>query len=189
MPAIVVDPELIARLTRDFQLRGTLKPFNLTEDIVPIIDLGPLLTTPTPTEVVTPDLATMVAAGLSAAARHYAGAEPDSTALNVQGTALNPSAGDIVGDTGQLAAGQHFCVATFTVDASSALVQLEHRNAANNALIDSWAFQVDPGQTVIMRPTLTFATNERLRWNTVIGFTGNAAANVMAVPSALDIAV
>lgn len=188
MAAVIVDPELIAEVTRQFNLRGQLKPFNLTEDVVPVFDIGRLIGL-APQPVVTPGLQTMVAAGHSLSNRHYAVAPPRQTGANASGVANNPAAGAIVGDTGQLAAGTHYCVATFSADATTGLIELQHRNAANAADVDLWSFQLGLGVVAMVVATIEFNLNERLRWETAVGFTGNAASNVMAVRDLLDIAV
>ncbi len=189
MPALIVDPDLIAQVTRTFQLRGELKPFNLTENVVPVFDIGRLEGLPLQ-EVVTPALLTMVAAGPSAAARHYAAAPPDSTVLNVSSNAAASGAGSILADTGQLAAGQHYCRAFATCgDAVAARYELQHRDAADAANLAVWSFEISLGCFAIIDFVATFAVDERVRWTNVTAVTLRTATNIMATPSALDVAV
>lgn len=190
MPALIVDPALVAAVTRQFNLRGELQPFNLTENVVPVFDIGTLLGLD-PTVVTTPNLVLMVAAGHSAAANHYAAAPPDSAGLNVASEDVNPASGAVLADTGQLAAGLHYCQMSLSTDeATIRHYVLQHRDAANAASIAVWNFWIEDLNGV--RPwsfSVTFALNERLRW-TVGGanIVGEAFSNVSAAPSALDVA-
>lgn len=189
MPALIVDPALIAAVTRQFQLRGSLRPFNLTENVVPIFDIGRLVGAD-PQEVVTPDLNAMVAAGHSTVTNpHYGAAAPDSRALNVDDDTTSPVATTVLADTGQLAAGLHHVQASITSDAAAAFnLVLQHRNAANAADIVLYRFNVSITSPIQFSFSANCLVNERFRWLAGENVTGQIMTNVSAALTPLDVA-
>lgn len=179
MPAIIVDPGLIARVTRQFQLRGQLQPFNLTENVIPVFDIGKL-TGVDVTKVATPDSETAVRVGTSAA--HLTVGEPAHDAADVfQTSASSPTGGTILSDTGQLTAGIHRIeVWTGQDSGSQEHLQLEWRNAANNATLATWNL-LSVGQFHFGPIYTDMATNERFRLQQI----GNSAASVFTTITAL----
>lgn len=100
--------------------------------------------------------------------------------LATQGELTNPTAGLLVADTGQLAAGtwEFFLWISHGQNAINSY-RMEHRNAANSASLNSHLFTV-PGNEIIdaSRFTLTLAVNERLRVIIVSAATGICQATI-----------
>ncbi len=182
MPALIIDPALQAAVIRQFNLRGELAPFNLTENVVPVFDIG-ALTGNLPTVVTTLAGSQGVRVG-TADARFYL-----PTALPVindperfdGGFTTNPGANAVVADTGQLSVGDHLVWAQFSSDTAAVQAQLQWRDAANAVTLASWSFLVDPGgpaQTPIFMAEVS--ADERFRWSTIRAVVGDVAAGIVA---------
>ncbi len=180
MPALIIDPELIAAVTRQFNLRGELQPFNLTENVVPIFDIGRLIGIAEIQKVATPDSAAAVRVGVNGTFLPIGHPEAeDGDIFNDDDT--NPVATTVLADTGQLTAGVHLVHATYAQDTGAATdFALEWRNAANNATLAVWRafsealFDFGPRW-------LNFATDERIRFIQNANITGDVATTISAV--------
>ncbi len=181
MPALIVDPALQAAVIRQFNLRGELAPFQLTEQVVPIFDIGQLLGA-APTVVTT----TVDSQGLRV------GTASQSTALTVLRPAfddgnvssdvtVNPIAGAVLADTGAVAFGSVFQLSA-QINWNTAIVdfQVEWRNAANDTTLAQWEYQVGTGLPhVTFGPVaLNMLTSERIRIVTASGGTGTSSSTV-----------
>ncbi len=182
MPALIVDPALQAAVIRQFNLRGALSPFELTEKVVPIFDIGQLVGA-APTVVTTLVGSQGIRVGTANAGVYLpvGGIRRNDGDITNSGATVNPAAAAVIVDTGQLAAGTHFFHAIINWNAAILDFQIEWRNAANAATLALWGFQVGTGQpSVQFGPhPLNIATNERLRVVTASGGTGTADATVM----------
>ncbi len=183
MPARIIDPDLQARVVRQFNLLGPLAPFNLTENVVPIFDIGQLIGA-APTVITTLAGSQGVRVG-TAQSTHYLNVEPtfwSSTDIVNSGAVVNPAAGAVIVDTGQLSAAfkKFWCVINW--NAAILDFQIEWRNAANSATLATIGFQVGTGQpSVQFGPVIVSpASNERLRVVTASGGTGTADATVIS---------
>lgn len=168
MPALIVDPELLAAVTRQFNLRGELQPFNLTENVVPIFDIGRLVGITEVQKVATPDSANAVRVGAAAAFHLNTGLEASAPADWFDDSTLNPAAGTVLADTGQLAAGIHMIWGSFGMDDVTQVVDasLQWRNAANAANVGELQINASgEGPYVRVGPLFVDVTlNERFRW-------------------------
>ncbi len=179
---LIVDPALQAEVVRQFNLRGELSPFLLTNRVVPIFDIGSL----------TGNLPTVVTT-LAGSQGVRVGTVSDVTALTVEPpservadvvdgrTVTNPTAGTVLVDSGQLQAGNHLFHALINCDAAIDDFSIEWRDAANAVTLASYGFYVGTGQpTVYWGPHLlaVATTNQRVRIITENTITGDARATV-----------
>ncbi len=179
---LIVDPQLQASVIRQFNLRGELAPFNLTENVVPIFDIGTLLRAIDPTVVTTLAGSQGVRVGTSGTAALVT-AQPPVVDTNVTdgGFAVNPGAAALLVDSGALGAGDR----TFDIYlGGSALFDLiiEWRNAANAANVATWSIlagDVGGGGNVHWGPhNLDLANNERVRIVTGGAVVGTVASTI-----------
>lgn len=171
--ARIIDPDLIAAIVRQLNVRGELAPFDISQVAVPVFDIGKLTA-----------LDTIQAVGTRSDQTFVPGAPP---ALN-DGNALsdvvnNPAAGASIFDSGQLAAGIIWLTFSATTDVTGTLLELQWRNAANAATLASWNFLMEPGQTVSIGPfSPSLLLNERFRVVNVNVLVGNVALNMTVQP-------
>ena len=186
MPALIVDPELIAAITRQFKLRGELQPFNLTENVVPIFDIGRLIGLTEIQKVATPDSPDAVRIGVPTVSGYLPTLPVElQDAQLASGASVNPGANTVIADTGQLAAGPHVIWWSMTTDdAGSVHATLEWRNAANNATLSGIEVMVGHGDGGSQSGPLVFdmATDERVRIETKAVTAGIFAGNIQFAP-------
>ncbi len=183
MPALIVDPELQAEVIRQFNLRGDLSPFQLTEQVVPIFDIGRLVSAATVQEVVTPNLLTSVLIGLSATTRALVVGDPSSSETQVfSDTSVAPGAGTVLADTGAVGTVE-LQIQAFAGhnDGTPRIFTLEWRNAANSATIASFPMSVETSVGFKFRGIM--ATGERFRWVTATAVTNTAVTWIAASQS------
>ncbi len=164
MPAIIVDPALQAAVIRQFNLRGELAPFNLTENVVPVFDIGSLVGN-LPTVVTTLAGSQGVRIGVDTTLKNSIPVTEPRVAATDGGFVVNPGAAAVLVDTGQLTAANRTFKAWMNGNAIYDLI-VEHRNAANAANIESWSLLVGGvgvGNMVVWDATFTVAANERVR--------------------------
>ncbi len=181
MPGIIVDPELIAAVTRQFNIRGELQPFNLTENVVPVFDIGRLTGITQIQKVTTPDEALTVRIGQAAGNDHLAVAAPVCETTDIVTDSKNaPSAGTILSDTGQLAAGIHW-ISTQISQTNTTVESMifEWRNAANSAALVTFRIQLNEDQSGSIDFVGNFALNERLRWSPLSNTSGDVSSWIM----------
>lgn len=188
-PALIDDPTLLDRILRQFRVKGRVNPFQISGVALPVFDIGELSQL-TPKPVVTPGLATMVAAGHSTLTNpHYSVASPDSRGLNDDDTVTNPGMSAVMAETDPLAAGLHDIYASISTEQAPDKFELQHRNAANSANISTYVFMVNVNTPIFLAFSATVLLNERFRWlsiNATAG--GDVATNVSAALSPLDVA-
>ncbi len=182
---LIVDPELVARVVRQFNLRGELAPFNLTENVVPTFDIGRLQG-----QAVDPTVVTTLAnsQGVRVGTISAVTALPtmpvrydDGDIVN-SGPTVNPAAGQVIADTGQLGPGRHLVHWVLNTSVAADL-HLEWRNAADAATLATWPFFIDVGNASMFESlALEFSLNERLRVITPVAVVGTVNATVAAAP-------
>ena len=99
------------------------------------------------------------------------------------GEANNPLVGTVIADSGQLPVGDYdvFFLVSMTVSVHlAASDSFQHRNAADAATINAWNITVTAPATehLFMKMALTIAENERLRFITGTGITGNVSVTI-----------
>ena len=184
MPAIIVDPALQAEVIRQFNLRGDLSPFNLTENVVPVFDIGKLVSTVVPQEVVTPNSNVSVRVGLDFS-DHLVTAPPDFTRNQVTPSVdVAPAGGTVLADSGALAAGDFWLDCNFSHDDGTAVdLSLQWRNAANTATV----LELQVWVTLRTQKLFMFrevALNERFRFVNNTAIAGTALSYIAAKASA-----
>jgi hypothetical protein len=95
------------------------------------------------------------------------------------GQAAAPTAGQVIADTGALAAGIYDIEVTLGFSGAAAAgkqITVEHRNAANNANIQQYAMLPCPGAHPVYFARVSVAAGERIR--AVIGAVAAAASEV-----------
>ncbi len=183
MPAIIVDPALQAAVIRQFNLRGELAPFNLTENVVPVFDIGNLSgNLPTVVTTLLGSQGVRVGTLNSSVSMPVNTREYDNSTIDASGRTTNPMAGDVIADTGARGVGLnqvHWVVASDA--ALKSLFTVEWRNAANSATLTSWSFIIPPGggSVPMFSPlTLSMAASERVRIVTPAAIVGDVFASV-----------
>ncbi len=171
MPPLIVDPALQAAVVRQFNLRGELAPFTLTEQVIPIFDIGQLVGAAPTVVTTTVDLqgvrvGTLTAAsdGKQALATQIPFSEDNQVVDG--GFTVNPGAAAVICDSGALAASNR----TFDIYANGNAIYdviVEWRDAANAVTLASWSLLVGGvgvGNMVHWGPhNLNIALNERIR--------------------------
>ncbi len=164
---LIVDPALQAAVIRQFNLRGELAPFNLTENVIPTFDIG-RITGFDPTVVTTTAGTQGVRIGTpgSQGVVTRPGSHPAAGIVN-SGAVVNPAAGTVLADTGALGAGSRLF--HWVINSNAAAVTdfaVEWRDAANLVTVAIWTFFVG-GNTESVKMfdqfMLTLAANERVR--------------------------
>ncbi len=150
MPAIIVDPALQAEVIRQFNLRGELSPFNLTENVVPIFDIGQLLSTVVPTVVTTLEGSQGVRVGTLTKEELLGviGPEVDVADVVDGGTAINPGALTVLADTGVFGNLDTNMIRVIMAANVPVDFRIEYRNAANAATLASWTILCGGASTV-----------------------------------------
>ncbi len=184
--ALIVDPALQASVIRQFNLKGELAPFNLTENVVPIFDIGQLLGAP-PTVVTTTLGQQGVRVGTAFGPNALQTRTPRINDGDVTdgGTAVNPAALAVLVDSGQLAGGEQMVSIYFSANVVVDF-RIEWRNAANTATIASWTIlQGGPSAAPFQWGPTTFAitTNERIRVVNVGVVVGTVSSCISTTPS------
>ncbi len=179
---LIIDPALQAAVIRQFNLRGELAPFNLTENVVPVFDIG-RITGATPTVVTTLADTQGVRVGTIGAINYLPveGTRFDDGDVTNSGRTTNPMAGDVIVDSGAFPnSGTHRVDAWMANDAALSLFEVQWRNAANSATLATWGIIIGTGQaTFNWGPfILNMALNERIRIVSVAAITGNTNATV-----------
>lgn len=179
MPALIIDPALVAAVTRQFNLRGELQPFNLTENVVPIFDIGKLVGQ-VPQEVVTPGLVSSVRIGVPSTNTALQTSNPQFAAAEItSATVVAPIAGSVLVDSGPLAAGTWWIQTVGSHDdALPIIMELQHRDAANLVTLSSWRVVVVTSHTLWFTQGINL--NERFRWVNVGAIAGNGVAQIAA---------
>ncbi len=182
----IIDPALQAEVIRQFNLRGELAPFQLTNQVVPTFDIGRLASIASPQVVTTTMGSSGVRIGLLSSALNLQ-VIPDQIDFGDQTdgrTAVNPAAGTVLVDSGQLLAQNHViraeCSANVPVD-----FRLEWRDAADAATLASWTvFHGGPSSVAHTWGPFNVrnALNERFRIVNISVVVGTVASNISAVP-------
>ncbi len=181
--ALIVDPALQAAVIRQFNLRGELAPFNLTEQVVPIFDIGQLVGA-APTVITTLVDAQGVRVGTIGAV-NYLPVEAtrfDDTDVTNSGVVVNPAAAQVIVDSGAFPnSGNHRVDVWMASNGALGLFEIQWRNAANAATLATWGFILGTAgeSTFNWGPfILNMALNERIRIVTVAAIVGSVNATV-----------
>ncbi len=185
MPALIVDPQLQASVIRQFNLKGELAPFNLTENVVPIFDIGALVRTVDPTVVTTLAGSQGVRVGTNGTGLLTRPVSFGDTQIDNSGPVVNPAAGTVLADTGALGAGAQ--QVHWTINNNAAAVSdfaVEWRDAAEAVTLAIWTFFVGgnaPSMHMFNPLMLQFVASERLRIVATSVVVGTVNATVGAV--------
>ncbi len=193
MPALIVDPALQARVIRQFNLRGELAPFNLTENVVPVFDIGTLTGIALDPRVVTTLAGSQgVRVGTIDAGTYVPTADTvfDDGDVTNRGVTVNPAAGAVISDSGARTSGIHVVHAFINWTAAILDFAIEWRNAANDTTIATWPVFVGTGLPYVHWGPFVFNVvgSERFRVITPTGGTGTADATVMEHRIAVSVA-
>ena len=158
-------PQLTADLIRDLRLTGVLGLLNLSDTVVPIISVGNVRP-----QIVRTDLAAF-----------------DSAEV-FSGSVSAPGAIAVVVDTGQLPQGTYdamFGGSTSAATVAGMNLELQWRNAANNANLATWPHDGKTTTNVsaqfnVERTALNIGLNERLRWTNILAHGGFVKGWIMA---------
>lgn len=140
----VVDPERTVDLTRLLQIRGPLGVLNVLDTIVPVVNMG--------------DVVTRTVTVLQPAFR--------STDVFTEGVQIAAAANFAHADTGPLAEGTYDLMFQIPQTLVSSVVwHMKHRNAADNADLAIWPtiLQAGTGGAFWQTFAYEFAINERIR--------------------------
>ncbi len=187
MPALIVDPALIAAVTRQFNLRGELKPFNLTENVVPIFDIGTLTGARAPTVVTTLQDSQGVRVGTTGGDTPLSVMPPliDDGDVSDGDPVTNPTAGTVIRTSGQLTGVSHWLWAEVSADVLTE-ARLVWRNAADTADIATWTVLLVPAGASKHRwgPwVVSVNTDERFNIIPVASITGDMTGNLTLSPA------
>ncbi len=180
MPALIVDPALQAEVIRQFNLRGELAPFVLTNAVVPIFDIGRLASIDTPQVVTTLAGSQGVRVGMADTNAALQVRYPFfSTGLFADDTQAAPGANTVLADTGAIAsAGQFwFQVQASHDDGTAVIFEVQYRNAANNANLG--VLPITNTQGIREWLSIDIAANERLRIVNVTAIAGTATSYIL----------
>ncbi len=162
---LIVDPALVASVVRQFNLRGEMSPFILTNRVIPTFDIGKLVSATVPTVVTTTEGAQGVRVG-SASGFALAVAPPNPNTFVVDGGfQVNPGAAAVLVDSGALSEGNRVIKAYLNANAIYDVI-VELRNAANTANVKTWSLLVGGVVTpnmVVFEEAIAFAASERVR--------------------------
>ncbi len=177
---LIVDPALQAEVIRQFNLRGELSPFVLTNRVIPIFDIGRLASLNVPQVVTTTEGQQGVRVGTaSGVALVTAPPSHNDGDITDGGFTVNPLAAAIIADSGQLTAGLHLIDVTVSGNAIYDFL-IEWRDAANAVTLTSWSVLAGGvGVTAPARigPLLgSFLTDERIRVQVVSLVAGTVSA-------------
>ncbi len=189
---LIVDPELAAEVVRQFNLKGALAPFNLTEDVVPIFDIGTLVRAVDPTVVTTTDGSQGLRVGTLTGQAIQVRTPPLLDTLVVDGGfSINPGAGVLLADGGPQSVTEKYYKITISCNVAHDFV-IEWRNAADAANLATWSVLVGgPSSSVFTFETFVqpTAANERIRVVNGRALVGTAAATVSVSAGAASVAV
>ena len=186
--ATIVDPELIANIVQQLNVKGALAPFDISEIAFPVFDIGRLAGLTGIQKVATPGSETAVRVGTAAGA-HLVSADPPADPGDfTNSTDASPGAGVVLADSGPLAAGLHLITGEFTYNgAAQESIQFQWRNAANAVTLAFWHIfpRQDQDRSSIRAFIADVSANERFRWIAIVATT---AATVETVVRATPVA-
>ncbi len=184
---LIIDPALQASVVRQFNLRGELAPFNLTENVVPIFDIGTLLRAVDPTVVTTAAGFTGVRPGTTGNDQYLTTFIPvvEDTGIFNSGATVNPGAAQVLVDTGQRSAGPMLIHWIINNNAAISDFDVQWRNAADAATLATWTYFAGTGQPSVssILMNLDMALNERIRIVTGGAVVGTVNATISVNPS------
>lgn len=159
----VNDPELVANLIRLLQVRGPLGVMGVLDTVVPVVDMG---------QVVTPNI--------NVRAPFFATADAHSNGI-FTAAAINT----IHADTGDLPAGTYdlrFLVTGADAANRNQSLQLQHRNAANTSNREVWEHLISHNNNRDLTPAYVYSLSyvleqdERLRILNTIAMPANSVS-------------
>ncbi len=187
---LIIDPALQAEVIRQFNLRGELSPFLLTNRVVPIFDIGRLVSV-APQEVVTPALVNSVRIGQATGTGHLAVAGPPNDVADIDSDrTVGAGAGVVLADSGQLSAGLHWIRAGISYNSGVQGFDLAWRNAADTATLKTIPFELEGDSGLLeVEFVANFALDERIVWKTFTAAAGSVSTYIMFPATALEVAV
>ncbi len=176
---LIVDPALQASVIRQFNLKGELAPFNLTENVVPIFDIGRLVGSQDPTVVTTLFGSQGIRIGIAGNNRVPILQNPYFLAAEAfdSGLVVNPAAAAVLVDSGQVTNANKTAIVTVSTNTKVDFA-VEWRNAANSATLATWTVCTGDAFSFPQINLSNMLTDERLRVITVGGVTGTVAAHI-----------
>ncbi len=181
---LIIDPALQASVIRQFNLRGELSPFLLTNRVVPTFDIGTLVTAVVPTVVTTQAGSTGVRIGTLNDATAVITSKPGINDNDVTdgGTSINPAALTVLVDTGPIV-GQQGQLWFYAIIGANVPVdfRIEWRNAADAATVAAWTILVGGPSAVPFAFELNLEdmqVNERIRIVNVGAVVGTVSSNI-----------
>ncbi len=181
MAALIVDPELQAAVIRQFNLKGELAPFQLTEQVVPIFDIGRLVAFAPTVVTTTVDTQGLRVGTFSPSTFLPAMPVPYNDGDISNDVTVNPTAGAVLADTGALAFGSIFWFeGQINFNGAITDFQVEWRNAANDGTLAIWQYHAGTGGPHVKfgGVTLNMLTSERLRIVSGSAATGTATSSL-----------
>ena len=188
--ASIVDPDLIANIVQQLNVKGALSPFEISEIAVPVFDIGRLAGLTGVQKIATPGSDVAVRVGTSSDTITVATSLPRVAAASMfdSGAIVNAGAAADILDTGQLAAGLHLVQVTMSTD-TAIFFQLQWRNAADAANNATFTFVAIPGGVMKLNFMVTLVLNERFKViNGGGAVVGASAATIIAAPVSVSIA-
>ncbi len=182
---LIVDPALQASVIRQFNLRGELSPFLLTNRVVPTFDIGTLVRPIDPTVVTTLDGSQGLRVGLLQSNRSLiTGEEPFGTGdIQDGGTVINPGANTVL--LAGLAAASSASFRVKITTSANVVVDflIAHRNAANSADLETWTVLSGGPSAVpfVFDISYFLAFNERIRVSNVGAVVGTVATTLSQI--------
>ncbi len=164
---LIVDPALQARVVRQFNLRGELAPFNLTENVIPTIDIGRLVgADPTVVTTLAGSQGVRVGTTVGEHVRTQVPAIEDGNVVD-GGFSVNPGAAALLVDGGPVSSSRNRTIDIYLNGNAIYDLIVEWRNAANAANLATWSLLV--GGVGVSAPVhwgphnLNMLLNERVR--------------------------
>jgi len=185
-PALIDDPNLLDRILRQFRIKGQIRPFDLSNVAIPVIDIGKLLDIDL-TQVVTPGNTVLVRVGTADATTFLPTAPPVLVPGDILSSDVNnPAAAEVLLDTTRLTAAPHVLHASISANVPLH-AEFVWRNAADTADLAMWEFRISDDILAEVGPVaVNPAVNERFVWRAANAITGNVSSNIaigLASPS------
>ncbi len=189
---LIVDPALQAAVIRQFNLRGELAPFNLTENVIPTFDIG-RITGFDPTVVTTTAGQQGIRIGTVNSIAYLPVGQPDIGAAGVfdGGVTINPAAGAVIADGGPVGGTGRRSVRVQMSGNAVYDFQIQWRDAANLVNLATWTILAGGASPNIAswERTINLTLNERVRVVVLSLVAGSVSAFVDHQPVTASVAV
>lgn len=178
--AEIDDPELVAQIVRQLNVKGPLQPFQIPEVAMPVFDIGRLTALDLPTRVGTASANSYLPSALPVLeSGDFFDGEFDT----------NPAAGAVVVNTQNLPAGVYQVRATISSTVSGRFL-FSWRNAANTADVATWSFEVSGDHPpVLLGPFMcNVALNQRFQISVPNAIVGTVATGLIVSLNSASVA-